>query len=150
RPPGCGSFRSWRPARSGATPRAAATLQLAALEVDLLHVRADARRRTVPFHLRADTRRLSVLNSLRTRNEWKFLGVLRSADLFLATLWWLILLARGVLPALFGIAMGFLVGAVQRGQDLAGPLALVGVVFVMLQVLVPIHQAVGLNLGDRT
>ena len=32
----------------------------------------------------------------------------------------------------------------------AGPLALVGVVFVLLQVLSPIHQAVSANLGDRT
>jgi ABC-type multidrug transport system fused ATPase/permease subunit len=43
-----------------------------------------------------------------------------------------------------------LVGAVQGGRDLAGPLAAVGVVFVLVQVLVPIHQAIGTNLGDRT
>src|SRR5204863_2030479 len=55
-----------------------------------------------------------------------------------------------VLPALFAIAMGRLVGAVQRGDDLAAPLALVGVVFVLLQVLSPIHHAVGANLGSRT
>ena len=46
--------------------------------------------------------------------------------------------------------MGVLVGAVQSGDPLAGPLALVGVVFVLLQVLTPLHQAVGANLGDRT
>src|SRR5207302_7985080 len=56
----------------------------------------------------------------------------------------------GLLPALFAIAMGRLVGAVQRGDDLAAPLALVGVVFVLLQVLAPIHHAVGANLGSRT
>src|SRR5207249_2534288 len=39
---------------------------------------------------------------------------------------------------------------VQRGTDLSGPLAFTGVVFVLLQVLSPIHQAVGANLGDRT
>src|SRR5436309_13563225 len=46
--------------------------------------------------------------------------------------------------------MGALVGAVQRGDSLAGPVALVGIVFVLLQVLTPIQQAVGANLGDRT
>src|SRR5438309_6608789 len=46
--------------------------------------------------------------------------------------------------------MGSLVGAVQRGDDLTAPLGLVGVVFVLLQVLSPIHHAVGANLGSRT
>src|ERR1700731_3855271 len=55
-----------------------------------------------------------------------------------------------MLPAVFAIAMGVLVAAVQRGDSLAGGLALVGIVFILLQVLTPIHQAVGANLGDRT
>ena len=38
----------------------------------------------------------------------------------------------------------------QRGGSLTGPLALVGVVFVLLQVLGPVHTAAGANLGDRT
>ena len=46
--------------------------------------------------------------------------------------------------------MGVLVGAVQRGTPLAGPLALAGAIFVLLQVLSPIHQTVSANLGDRT
>src|SRR5262245_61632685 len=46
--------------------------------------------------------------------------------------------------------MGFLVAAVERGDSLAGGLTLVGIVFILLQVLAPIHQAVGANLGDRT
>src|SRR5438876_11090906 len=46
--------------------------------------------------------------------------------------------------------MGALVGAVQRGDSLAGSVAFGGVIFVLLQVLSPIHQAVGANLGDRT
>jgi hypothetical protein len=39
---------------------------------------------------------------------------------------------------------------VQRGDGLATPLAAMAVTFVLLQVLPPIHTAVGLNLGDRT
>ena len=68
----------------------------------------------------------------------------------LAAGWWVVLLLRGILPAAFAIAMGVLVGAVQRGDSLAGPLALAGTIFVLLQVLSPIHQAVSANLGDRT
>src|SRR5262245_6945835 len=45
--------------------------------------------------------------------------------------------------------MGVLVGSVQRGDPLAGPLAFAGTIFVLLQVLGPIHQAVSANLGDR-
>ncbi len=91
-----------------------------------------------------------MIERLRARNEWKFAGVLPQADRALAAAWWTLLALRGLLPALFAIAMGSLVGAVQRGDDLAAPLALVGVVFVLLQVLAPIHHAVGANLGSRT
>src|SRR6202167_414459 len=91
-----------------------------------------------------------VLQRLTERKEWKFFAVLPKAARGLATLWWASLLLRGILPAVFAIAMGVLVGAVQRGNPLAGPLAFVGVIFVLLQVLSPIHQAVGANLGDRT
>src|SRR5207253_3848229 len=93
-----------------------------------------------------------VTAGLRARNEWKFAGVLLRADRALAVAWWTLLLVRGLLPALFAIAMGGLIGAVQRGggDALPAPLALVGVVFVLLQVLSPIHHAVGANLGSRT
>ena len=91
-----------------------------------------------------------MIGSLRDRNEWKFAGVLPRADLGLAVAWWAILILRGLLPAVFAIAMGWLVGTIERGGDLARPLGLVGVVFVLLQVLSPFHQAVGANLGSRT
>jgi ATP-binding cassette, subfamily B, bacterial len=91
-----------------------------------------------------------MFERLRARNEWQFFAVLPRADLRLAVLWWTVLLLRGMLPAVFAIAMGGLVAGVERGASLAGPLALVGAVFVLLQVLTPIHQAVSANLGDRT
>jgi ABC-type multidrug transport system fused ATPase/permease subunit len=84
------------------------------------------------------------------RKERQFFGVLPQADSTLALAWWTILVLRGILPAVFALATGLLVGAVQRGDSLVGPLTLVGAVFVLLQVLTPIHQAVGANLGDRT
>jgi ABC-type multidrug transport system fused ATPase/permease subunit len=43
-----------------------------------------------------------------------------------------------------------LVGAVQSQANLIAPLVLFGVVFVLLQVLPPIHRAVGANLGSKT
>jgi ATP-binding cassette, subfamily B, bacterial len=91
-----------------------------------------------------------VFERLRARNEWKFFSVLPKADRPLAVAWWIVLILRGVLPAVFAIAMGVLVAAVQRDTGLAAALTLVGFVFVLLQVLTPIHQAVGANLGDRT
>ncbi|HEV8702103.1 MAG TPA: ATP-binding cassette domain-containing protein [Candidatus Polarisedimenticolia bacterium] len=93
--------------------------------------------------------RLAVLKRLREQAVWKFFAVLPRADRGLATVWWGILLLRGLLPALFAVGMGGLVAAVQQGESLAGPLGAVGAVFVLLQVLVPLHQAVSANLGSR-
>jgi ABC-type multidrug transport system fused ATPase/permease subunit len=90
------------------------------------------------------------MRRLRERNEWKLFAVLPKADPALAGAWWVVLVLRGVLPALFGIAMGRLVAAVQQGTGLAEPLTFAGIVFVLLQVLTPIHQALSANLGDRT
>lgn len=92
----------------------------------------------------------SVVQRLRASNQWKFVGVLPRAGRVLAFGWWTILILRGLLPAVFAIAMGVLVGAVQSQANLIAPLVLFGVVFVLLQVLPPIHRAVGANLGSKT
>lgn len=91
-----------------------------------------------------------MLQRLRESAEWKFFTVLPKADSPLAVAWWLILILRGVLPALFAIAVGALVGAVERGNPLSAPLGYAGAIFMLLQILTPIHQAVSANLGDRT
>src|SRR3984957_3435682 len=91
-----------------------------------------------------------MLQSLTARKEWKFFAVLPRAAPGLAAAWWTVLLLRGILPAAFAISMGVLVGAVQHSHPLAGPLALAGAIFVLLQVLSPIHQALSATLGDRT
>ena len=91
-----------------------------------------------------------LIARLRARQEWRFFGVLHRADRPLATAWWTVLVLRGLLPAAMAVAMGVLIGAVQDGDSLAAPLSLVGAVFVVLQVLNPIHTAVSANLGDRT
>ena len=53
-----------------------------------------------------------VLARLTERNEWKFFSVLPKADPGLAAAWWALLILRGVLPAVFAVALGALVAAV--------------------------------------
>ena len=90
----------------------------------------------------------SLLEPLRGRPEWKFLAILPRANPLLAAIWWTVLVLRSLLPALFAVAMGLLVGAVEAGDGLGWPLAGVGAVFVLLQVLPPLHLAAGANLGS--
>ena len=87
---------------------------------------------------------------LAERQEIQLVRVAWRADRALATTWWALVVLRAVLPAAFAIAMGVLVGAVQHDDPLAGPLTGMGVLFVLLQVLSPVHQAVSRSLGDRT
>ena len=91
-----------------------------------------------------------MVDRLRQRQEWQLARALWRADRPLAIGWWVILVLRGVLPAGFAVAMGLLVGAVADGDPLTGPLVGMGAIFVLLQVLTPLHLAVGYNLGDRT
>jgi ABC-type multidrug transport system fused ATPase/permease subunit len=93
---------------------------------------------------------VSGLQRLRARQEWQFFAALPHADRPLAWLWWAVVLLHGLLPAIFAVAMGTLVAAVQHGRELGPPLALIGVVFILLQVVTPIQTAVSHTLGDRT
>src|SRR3954464_10177605 len=91
-----------------------------------------------------------MIRRLTASNEWTFFSVLPKADRLLTIGWWAALLLRGVLPALFAIATGALVAAAHSGAGLARPLALAGGLFVLMQILTPVHQAISANLGDRT
>ena len=84
------------------------------------------------------------------RQEARLAAALWRADRPMAAAWWGLLGARGLLPAGFAIATGVLVAAVERRSGLAAPLVAVGVVFVLMQVLGPLHVALSANLGDRT
>ena len=90
------------------------------------------------------------LQRLRGRKEWKFFAALPKADRRLAFAWWTIVLLHGIVPVLFAIATGVLVAAVQRGEPLAAPLAIAGILFVLVQVVTPVQTALSHNLGDRT
>ena len=91
-----------------------------------------------------------MLDRLRQRKEVMFFAALPQADRRLTLYWWAVVLLHGIVPALFAVAMGALVGAVQRGDILTLSLGVVGVLFVLLQVLTPVQTAVSHNLGDRT
>jgi len=91
-----------------------------------------------------------VLSRVRNRQEWRFFGVLPQASAGLAMGWWTVVILRGVLPSVLAITMGLLIGAVNDGDSLAGPLIALGIVFVLLQVLTPLQTALSANLGNRT
>lgn len=95
-------------------------------------------------------RRLTMaFERIRARQEWGFFGALWRTSPALAAAWWAALLARAVVPPAFAIGTGWLVRAVERDDAVAGPLVLVGVVFVVLQVLPPAHQFASAALGSR-
>ncbi|WP_198047460.1 ABC transporter ATP-binding protein [Kutzneria sp. 744] len=62
----------------------------------------------------------------------------------LTVAWWILLVAQAVLPAAFAYETGRLIGT----QEPAALLGL-GVVFLLMQVLAPVHGQVSTNLGDR-
>ncbi len=87
---------------------------------------------------------------LVTSPEWRFLASYWRADPLLTSLWWAFVILRGVLPALFAVSMGVLVGAVQDGSSLAVPLAFAGSVFIAMNTLSPVHGTIGSILGAKT
>jgi ATP-binding cassette subfamily B protein len=93
---------------------------------------------------------LSGLRRLPVRPELQLAAAVTEADRPMAAGWWALLGLRGLLPAGFSIATGVLVAAIEHRHDLAVALAAVGVLFVLLQVLGPLHTALSANLGDRT
>jgi len=58
-----------------------------------------------------------MLKRLRVRPEWQFFAALPKADPLLAVAWWALLAVSGVMPAVFAVAIGVTVGAVQRKQS---------------------------------
>lgn len=64
--------------------------------------------------------------------------------------WWALILLRASLPAAFTLATGELVGAVQKGSGVVLGLTLVGAVFVAMNALGPLHEALSADLGQRT
>ena len=86
---------------------------------------------------------------LRARPERGFFAALWQATPGYAWAWWLLVVLRGVLPAMVSIAFGWLVSGVTRGVSLTWPLMLVGVAFTLSLILQPLHQLVSANVGSR-
>jgi ATP-binding cassette, subfamily B, bacterial len=92
---------------------------------------------------------VSVLKRLRARQEWQFFAVLPKADPVLATVWWILLILTGTMPAIFAVAIGLIVSVIEQGQPVGGPIALAGLVFVLMLIMSPIQTAVSMNLGNK-
>jgi len=90
-----------------------------------------------------------VLKRFLARQEMVFFSALPRADVRLGTLWWVLVVLRATLPALLAVATGAVVAAVEDGRPLTASLTALGVVFVLTQVVTPLHQTVGENLGLR-
>jgi ABC-type multidrug transport system fused ATPase/permease subunit len=90
-----------------------------------------------------------VIKRLRARPEWQFFAALPKADPLLAAAWWALLVVSGAMPAVFAVAIGVTVGAVQQDGPVGAPLAFTGAVFVIMLAATPILTAVSMNLGNR-
>ena len=90
-----------------------------------------------------------MLKRVLARQEMVFFTALTRADLRLGTLWWALVVLRATLPALLAVATGAVVAGVEDGRPLTASLTALGVVFVLTQVVTPLHQTVGENLGLR-
>lgn len=93
---------------------------------------------------------MRTVHRLTARPEIGFFRALFEADRRLASWWYFLLLVQGLLPTIFAIATGSLVGDISSGRPLTAPLVVVGVVFVLLQVLAPAQSVASANLGSRT
>ena len=91
-----------------------------------------------------------MIERIRTSAEWKFLGVFPKAARRLTVAWWAFVLVRGILPPLFAVAMGTLIGAVQHHGALGPALVFLGLVFLGMNALGPVHGTVGSLLGARS
>lgn len=90
-----------------------------------------------------------MLKRLRSRQEWQFFAVLPKADPALAGTWWALVILNGVMPAVFAIAIGATVSAVQQSRPVTVSLTLTGLVFVLMLIVNPIQTAVSMNLGNK-
>jgi ATP-binding cassette, subfamily B, bacterial len=90
------------------------------------------------------------IGALRRSPGWTFLSLLPKVSPGGAAAWWTLILLRGLLPAAFTLSVGELVGALQKGAGVATGLTLVGAVFVAMNALGPLHEALSADLGQRT
>ncbi len=89
------------------------------------------------------------MSRLGQHQQVVFFRTLYRAGPGLATAWWALLILGGILPSVFAVGTGAVINAIDQEASLTGPLVLIGVVFTVMQVVNPIHVAIGQNLGRR-
>jgi ATP-binding cassette subfamily B protein len=89
------------------------------------------------------------VDQLRRRQELQFFTALHRAAPACANGWWVLVVLRGVLPAVTSVSFGWLVSAMTAGGSLVAPLVLVGASFAAFLVAQPLHQVLSSNLGAR-
>ena len=79
----------------------------------------------------------------------RFFAAIHGAAAGWSFAWWLLLIVRGILPTGLSVCFGWLVSAIARDVSPTAPLIGVGISFILLVVLLPVHTMVSANLGDR-
>ncbi len=79
----------------------------------------------------------------------RFFAAIHRASPGWSIAWWLLLVVRGILPTALSVCFGWLVSSISRDVSATAPLVGVGVSFILLLVLLPVHTMVSSNLGDR-
>jgi ATP-binding cassette subfamily B protein len=90
------------------------------------------------------------MGRLTSRQEWAFYRAVHDAAPARTVVWTIGLVLRGALPAVIAVTSGWLIAAVTAGDPLTGPLVTMAIVFVGSQVVGPLHEALGYDLGNRT
>jgi ATP-binding cassette subfamily B protein len=89
-------------------------------------------------------------NRLSGRQEWRLARAVHQAAPATTVAWWLLLALRGLLPPAIAVVGGALIGAITRSEALTATLVVLGALFVLAQMVGPLHEAVGFDLGART
>ncbi len=92
----------------------------------------------------------SRVERVKKSAEYRFLALLTRVDPVLGGAWWVFVVVRSALPALFAVSMGALITAVHQGDAVGAPLWTVGVLFALTEVLPPINGALSANLAQKT
>jgi ATP-binding cassette, subfamily B, bacterial len=81
------------------------------------------------------------------RKEVQFFAAAWKANPRWAAFYWVLLVVRGVLPALVSVCFGWLIGAITTKSSATAPLIALGVTFTGSLILQPIHTMVSQRLG---
>ena len=90
-----------------------------------------------------------MVKGLRHNVEAQFFAELFRANRPLAVSWYGLILLRGLIPAAIAVSVGLLIARVQEDAPIGGTLAVVAVLFVVSQILPPLHAQISASLGSQ-